>query len=357
MKGLALLVCRFVLTVCAFVLTTFLLPALASGQEPEERRTTAPARSSGRWPVAAAPERADSAADFAVPHWPRLEGTVGAVAPERIYWRPTAVARGRHTAQVASPAPTDPHIADNSFLIEEAYNQEYGVVQHINAFQRSRSGAWEFTFTQEWPVQPAPRHQFSYTLVVADYDTVPAAGGGLGDLLLNYRYQLAGLGGGAVAIAPRISLLLPTGESRQGRGAGGTGVEFNLPVSLTLCERLVTHFNVGGSVVPNAKNPAGEEAATYGYFVGQSLVWRLHPRFNPLLELLFSSQQSVAAPGDAVWERSVAVNPGFRWAYNFANGLQIVPGIAFPVEVGRANRGEWGVFLYLSFEHPFGASR
>ena len=34
-------------------------------------------------------------------------------------------------------------IQDNSFLIEEAYNQEAGVVQHINLFQRNwRTGEW-----------------------------------------------------------------------------------------------------------------------------------------------------------------------------------------------------------------------
>ncbi len=355
MEGLALLVCRLVLTACTVVLTMVLLPALASSQESEERKTSTTANATRKPAEMVAPERTDMTADFSVPRRVRLEIEAGSVLPERVHWRPAEATRARF-ARPAQPMAV-PHIADNSFLIEEAYNQEYGVVQHINAFQRNRNGNWEFTFTQEWPVQPAPRHQFSYTLAVADYDTVPGAGGGLGDLLLNYRYQLSGQDGGAVAIAPRISLLLPTGDSRQGRGAGGTGVEFNLPVSITLHEQLVTHFNAGGSIVPNAKNPAGEEAATYGYFVGQSFIWRLHPRFNPLLELLFSSQQSVAAPGDAVWENSVVVNPGFRWAYNFANGLQIVPGIAFPVEVGRANRGEWGIFLYLSFEHPFAASR
>ena len=34
------------------------------------------------------------------------------------------------------PAP----IQDNSFLIEEAYNQEAGVVQHIQTFSRARDG-------------------------------------------------------------------------------------------------------------------------------------------------------------------------------------------------------------------------
>jgi hypothetical protein len=41
-----------------------------------------------------------------------------------------------------------------------------------------------------------------------------------------------------------------------------------------------------------------------------------------------------------------------RWAYDFRSGLQIVPGVAFPIGVGP-NSGERGIFLYLSFEHPF----
>jgi len=55
-------------------------------------------------------------------------------------------------------------IADNSFLIEEAYNQERGVVQHISVWQRDlRSRAWAFTFTQEWPLS-TQTHQLSYTI-------------------------------------------------------------------------------------------------------------------------------------------------------------------------------------------------
>jgi hypothetical protein len=45
------------------------------------------------------------------------------------------------------------------------------------------------------------------------------------------------------------------------------------------------------------------------------------------------------------------VNPGIRWAHNFKSGLQIVPGIAAPIGVGPS-RGERGIFLYISFEHP-----
>ncbi len=61
-------------------------------------------------------------------------------------------------AQTAIP------IRDNSFLIEEAYNQEWGVVQHVGTFRRVRGSAgWGATFTQEWPA-PGERHQVSYTV-------------------------------------------------------------------------------------------------------------------------------------------------------------------------------------------------
>ena len=59
-----------------------------------------------------------------------------------------------------------PGIQDNSLLSEEAYNQDPGIVQHINFFQRdSKTHDWIYTFTQEWPV-PAQKHQLSYTIPV-----------------------------------------------------------------------------------------------------------------------------------------------------------------------------------------------
>ncbi|HET8647566.1 MAG TPA: transporter, partial [Vicinamibacteria bacterium] len=101
-------------------------------------------------------------------------------------------------------------IQDNSFLIEEAYNQEDGVVQHVSFFLRDLDGAWAYTFTQEWPVG-TQRHQLSLTLPLA---SGPPAG--LGDVALNYRLQLIGDGAAAVAVAPRLSLLLPTGGDQRG---------------------------------------------------------------------------------------------------------------------------------------------
>jgi DtxR family Mn-dependent transcriptional regulator len=74
-------------------------------------------------------------------------------------------------------------ITDNSFLVEEAFNQDRGVFQNIFGMTHI-SGTWATTFTQEWPV-PGQTHQLSYTLLfVNDHHR-----SGLGDTLINYRYQ------------------------------------------------------------------------------------------------------------------------------------------------------------------------
>ena len=46
------------------------------------------------------------------------------------------------------------------------------------------------------------------------------------------------------------------------------------------------------------------------------------------------------------------MSPGVRAAFDLPSGLQIVPGVAVPFGVGPSD-GERGVFVYLSFEHPF----
>jgi hypothetical protein len=246
---------------------------------------------------------------------------------------------------------TDQHpIQDNSFLVEEAYNQEFGVVQHISGFTRLwPSGQWAYTFTQEWPIDPAPRNQLSYTLSL-----VPAEDGraGLGDTALNYRYQLVGNGESRLAFAPRLSLLLPTGDSRLGRGAGGTGFQTSLPLSVVVSPHLVTHWNVGATFVPHAHGLSGDESRIWGYNLGQSFVWLAKPRCNFLLETVWNSAETVVARGQTARSNNLLISPGIRWAIDAPRGLQIVPGIGMPIGVGPS-ASEKGVFLYLSFEHPY----
>ena len=52
----------------------------------------------------------------------------------------------------AGSTAASPGIQDNSFLIEEAYNQDPGIIQEIQLYLRDlRTGAWVYSFTQEWP--------------------------------------------------------------------------------------------------------------------------------------------------------------------------------------------------------------
>jgi len=242
-------------------------------------------------------------------------------------------------------------IQDNSFLLEEAYNQEAGVVQHISAFTRLwTSKDWAYTFTQEWPLPVRFRHQLSYTVVITSPGDSPGAG--FGDTLLNYRYQVLGNGETRVAFAPRLSLIVPTGSARFGRGYGGTGVQASLPLSLVLTKKIVAHTNLGATIIPHARNAAGERATATGYNVGQSLIWLAKPRFNLMLETLWTGYEDVVGPGQTQRSHSLLVSPGVRWAYNFKSGLQIVPGVAVPMGVGPSS-GERGLILYLSFEHPW----
>jgi hypothetical protein len=252
---------------------------------------------------------------------------------------------GRLAAQDTAPAP----ISDNSFLIEEAYNQAPGVVQHISTFTRpDGGGAWAYSFTQEWPFRGSA-HQLSYTVPLLN---ASGSGTGIGDIALNYRYQLLARGADGLHLAPRLSLLVPTGDERRGRGAGGLGLQTNLPLSLRPRSWLAVHANAGLTWTPDAENAAGQTAATLNGNLGGSAIWLLQPNLNLMLELLWLSTEEVVGPGQRQRDEALLLNPGVRWAFNFPSGLQIVPGVAYTFGLDEG-AGPDALFLYLSFEHPF----
>lgn len=259
-----------------------------------------------------------------------------------------SVASGAAAAESDEPMP----IRDNSFLVEEAYNQERGVVQHISSFSRSQDNRdWLFTFTQEWPLTGL-KHQVGFTFPFQDPGRDPGGDRGMGDLALNYRFQAAGGGAERAAFAPRLSLLLPTGEERDGRGTGAPGLQVNLPVSLEVTPFLVSHSNAGATRIRSARNELGDEADVTELQLGQSLIWLTTPRVNLILEAVWIRAEDVIGPGRTDRSSSFFVSPGIRGAIDLPSGLQIVPGLAFPTGAG-GSRGENGVLLYLSFEHPY----
>jgi outer membrane putative beta-barrel porin/alpha-amylase len=235
-------------------------------------------------------------------------------------------------AQTAGTDPaSDSPIQDNSFLIEEAYNQGPGVVQHIQTFSHAtRGGDWAYSFTQEWPA-PNLKHQLSYSVPIARIDGER----GIGDVALNYRYQWIGDADARLAVSPRLTLLLPTGDEDRGLGSSGTGFQVMLPVSAVLTPSIVAHWNLGGTIIPSDD--------THAVTAGQSIVWLTSHRFNMLVETVWTRTSDPSGH-----ESEFIVNPGIRWSYDLPHDLQIVPGIAFPM-----TSDDKAVFLYLSFEHPF----
>lgn len=252
----------------------------------------------------------------------------------------------------SAKASSDPVIQDNSFLVEEAYNQDAGVVQHIQTFQVERgSNDFAYTFTQEWPVESI-RNQLSYTIPVSRI----ASQTGIGDVALNYRYQLLGDGDAKLAIAPRLSLILPTGDWKKSRGTGATGIQGMIPFSYVVSPMLVTHFDIGATVTPSARNAAGDKARLMDWVTAGSAILTASNRIQPMLEAIYSSGEEVIGRDRTARSESFFLSPGIRAAFNFASGLQIVPGIAFPIGVGPSS-GQRDAFFYLSFEHPFTSDR
>jgi hypothetical protein len=247
----------------------------------------------------------------------------------------------------ASPRVEPPAaISDNSFLVEEAYNQEAGVVQHIGNYRRDRDGGWLATFTQEWPA-PTQRDQLSYTIPLQS----GAGGSGVGDMIVNYRRQLLGKDDEPVWFSPRLSVLVPTGSTRKGTGAGGFGVQVNLPLSIQLRRTVVTQWNAGATLT-RTRAESGERDVIRSVNAAASAIWLASPVFNVMLESAWDRSQFLGDDGRRASESHFVLLPGIRGAINLPTGMQIVPGVGIPIGVGPS-AGERDLFLYLSVEHAF----
>jgi hypothetical protein len=261
-------------------------------------------------------------------------------------------------AGAAEKQPIDA-IEDNSFLIEEAYNQEPGVVQHIfsAAYNNdSRRRGWSFNFTQEWPVF-SQDHQFSYS--VPSYHFIDGSDRvyGVRDILLNYRYQALKEGEFKPAFAPRFSLILPTGNRDRGTGNGVVGYQWNLPFSKKLGSRLAMHANFGLTYLPDVRTrlggstePLSPRRSLLSYNVGASGIFAVFSRFHLMLEWLGEFEESITGSGKTTREFQPVISPGFRGAVVNEENLQVVVGAAAPIGLNR-KADNHGALLYLSIEH------
>ncbi|MBI4265071.1 MAG: metal-dependent transcriptional regulator [Acidobacteria bacterium] len=270
--------------------------------------------------------------------------TIGARAASKLLVQVAGtllLALGLASSAIAQAVPFE--ILDNSFLVEEAFNQEPGIFQNIFGVQGGENGDWEATFTQEWPIL-TQAHQFSFTL---PYSSLGGQSGA-GDLLINYRLQALLESASRPAFSPRVSLILPTGSTAKGLGSGSPGWQVNLPFSKQIGDAYL-HWNAGFTHTPSAEG----EAATHNLLTPHAAVsgiWRVRPMLNLMLESVVDWEES-AESGVERRETAVTLSPGLRTGWN-SGDTQTIIGVAIPVTF-TAGRTAPGVFGYLSYELPF----
>ena len=226
-------------------------------------------------------------------------------------------------APTASAQSSEWRIVDNSFLVEEAFNQERGVFQNILTWARDRSNQWTATFTQEWPL-PGVRHQLSYTVPFSKVSGV----GGFDDLFVNYRFQWLEGDHGGLAVSPRVSLTVPDGDVATGHGAGKVAVQLALPASKQFGDFYV-HANAAVTVMSDAENTV---------LLAGSGIWQTTPMFHVMLE-------AVAAINE-----TFTLSPGVRRGWG--DEKQFVIGVAAPVTWSDGS-SRIALLTYFSYERPF----
>ena len=233
-------------------------------------------------------------------------------------------------------------ILDNSFLVEEAFNQEPGIFQNIFGVHIVDGGDWEAAFTQEWPLR-TQTHQLSFT-----FSSLAVNGAaGLGDVMINYRWQATTEEGSRPAFSPRLSLILPTGNASEGLGSGGPGWQLNLPISKQFGDTYL-HWNAGFTHTPAAEVDNGERNVFVPH-AAVSGIWQVRPMLNLMLESILQWDQVFEV--EARREVIFTLVPGMRTGWD-AGDSQIVLGVGIPTTFSDGT-ADVGVFGYLSYELPF----
>lgn len=164
--------------------------------------------------------------------------------------------------------------------------------------------------------------------------------------MLNYRWQALFETGLQPAFAPRLSLILPTGDRDKDLGNESLGIQVNLPVSKIVSNRITLHGNAGFTSYADI-----DDKQPTSFNLGGSMIYAVSRDFNLMLETLGEWNASVNEVSEIENEFTYTISPGFRYAFNFAEG-QLVIGAAAPMSF-TDGEGDYGAFLYASFEHGF----
>jgi hypothetical protein len=246
------------------------------------------------------------------------------------------------------PAPTAAAagILDNSFLVEETFNQDPGIIQTAFTWMRDPGGGWESAVAQDWPLR-VHRHQFSYTLPW-DGGSVPTR---LGQVALSYRYQIRDVSEEAPGVAARLSVILPTG--RPG-GDNRPGLQAAVPMT-AVWQRLHIHANAGVTWTHQVRGGQGTTANLTSPYLAGSVVWPTASMVQLMLEDVVAFEAFLDATAHPRRRTTMTVSPGLRGGWNVGRN-QVVLGAAVPIDSSTEGRSV-SVLGYVSFEGPFRRSR
>ncbi len=254
-----------------------------------------------------------------------------------------------------------PAFEDNSFLLNEAFNQEKGVLQYASNFYFDdlRGGNFLYNFTNEIPLG-GERHQIGYSLsyYLQNKETSTDGAGGFGDVNVSYQYLLSGKKSWAMVV-PSVTLIIPT--AKNGYGSGGLGAEADLYVTKRISRRVVTHYNFGYTYISSADlyittstggRAVGYERDLQFKKIAASAIWYPARKFNLMLEYVSNFLTEITPDGSISDSHHITVNPGFRFAIDH-NRVQIVPGVSAPIIFTDGKYSQTGLFFYLSFEPEY----
>jgi hypothetical protein len=249
-------------------------------------------------------------------------------------------------------------IEDNSFLLDEAFTQEKGVMQFISNFHWSNLGSngMAYTFTHEIPVVNN-HHQVSYTV---QYHFSQPFGetrySGPGDATIGYTYLVAGKDDWMMMV-PQINFIIPAGDPVKGLGHGGFGGNLGLALTKRLSSAIVTHYNISHTIIyqadyymntAHAENRKAEKNIKIETFAA-GVIWYPTSRFNLMFESVANYLNDIQANGSGLRGWQLTSNPGLRFAADLHKAL-LVAGASFPYTFDVNSKGQAGIFVYLSLE-------
>lgn len=246
---------------------------------------------------------------------------------------------------LASTANAQTKLQQNSFLLEEAYNQDIDIYQHFNIMRLDPiAETWNNSFTVEIPLQSLT-HQLSILAPASKVNLLHDSEAGLGDVQLGYKYQW--IDEDPLAAAPHVRLILPTGDSEKNLGHNALGARATLPVSYNPNDQWSFHANLGAGLTPNAKNYNDDKADLVSIQYGSSAVYSPKPNLNLMIELAGANEQDVTGSNKTEWNDSFYISPGAAFSFETTSGMQIVPGLAIPMDVASSS---YEILFYFSVQ-------